>query len=35
MVLNYWNLLNADKDKLWITNQVHIHVMFSRTVYTK
>ncbi|KAL6657101.1 hypothetical protein ACP70R_004881 [Stipagrostis hirtigluma subsp. patula] len=22
MVLNYWNLLNADKAKLWITNQV-------------
>jgi len=35
VVLNYWNLLNADKAKLWITNQVHIHVMFSRTIYTK
>ncbi|KAK3127905.1 hypothetical protein QOZ80_7AG0579950 [Eleusine coracana subsp. coracana] len=22
MVLNYWNLLNSDKTKLWITNQV-------------
>ncbi|CAM0907123.1 unnamed protein product [Alopecurus aequalis] len=22
MVLNYWNLLNADKSKLWITNKV-------------
>ncbi|TVU37465.1 hypothetical protein EJB05_10781 [Eragrostis curvula] len=22
MVLNYWNLLNSDKAKLWITNQV-------------
>jgi hypothetical protein len=22
MILNYWNLLQADKDKLWITNKV-------------
>jgi hypothetical protein len=31
MVLNYWNLLNSDKTKLWITNQVHIHVIISIT----
>lgn len=29
MVFNYWNLLNADKAKLWITNQVCIHVVIS------
>jgi hypothetical protein len=22
MILNYWNLLQADKEKLWITNKV-------------
>lgn len=31
MVFNYWSLLDADKAKLWITNQVHIRVMISRT----
>jgi hypothetical protein len=24
MILNYWNLLQADKEKLWITNKVCI-----------
>lgn len=23
-ILNYWNLLQADKSKLWITNKVNI-----------
>lgn len=27
MVLNYWNLLDADKSKLWITNKVRTLVL--------
>lgn len=32
MVLNYWNLLDADKSKLWITNKVHILVLVSKHI---
>jgi hypothetical protein len=32
MVLNYWNLLDADKSKLWITNKVHSLLVVSKHI---
>lgn len=33
-ILNYWNILQADKTKLWITNKVIFHLLLCVFVHS-